>query len=181
MLCDMCGKAPATVHMTQVIDGHKREMRLCVNCAGQEAAETGMSWPGPSFHQLLGGLLGSESAFGGLAAARGGGGLRCPNCGLTFADFRRLGHLGCSECYPTFAEQLEPVLRRIQGSTTHTGKLPVKAAGALKLRRKRERLEQELKELIEKEAYEQAAVVRDKIRALDAMQRNGRSFQDQRR
>lgn len=159
--------------MTQIVDGNKREMRLCTNCAGQGAAETGLSWPGPSFHKLLGGLLGSEGAFGGLAATHGGAGLRCPNCGLTYGDFRRLGHLGCSECYATFAEPLDPMLRRIQGSTVHAGKIPVKAAGALKKRRQRERLEQELQELIEKEAYEQAAVIRDKLRALDTADDNG--------
>src|SRR5690625_2048545 len=139
--------------MKQVINDESRELHLCVECAAAEASEKGMSWSGPSFHQLLGGLLGSEGTPGGVARD---GGARCPNCGLSFADFRRLGHFGCSQCYETFAEPLDPVLRRIQGGTTHTGKIPAKAAGALKTRRRRERLEIQLKELIEREEYEQA-------------------------
>lgn len=173
MMCERCGQSPATVHMKQVINDDKRESHLCVDCATEEAVETGISWPAPSFHQLLGGLLGSESPWSGYAAG-GGGGVRCPNCGLSFADFRRLGHFGCSECYVTFAEPLEPVLRRIQGGTTHTGKIPTKAAGALQLRRQREQLESELQELVAREEYEQAAILRDKLRALEqrGMDRN---------
>lgn len=159
--------------MKQVVNEEKRESHLCVDCAAEEAAETGMSWPGPSFHQLLGGLLGSEGAWKGFAGGDDERG-RCPNCGLTFADFRRLGHFGCSQCYETFAEPLDPMLRRIQGGTTHSGKIPVKAAGALRMRRQRERLEQKLQDLIVREEYEQAAVVRDKLRALEQEPLNGR-------
>lgn len=66
------------------------------------------------------------------------------------------------------------MLRRIQGGTTHSGKIPVKAAGALRMRRQRERLEQKLQDLIVREEYEQAAVVRDKLRALEQESLNGR-------
>ncbi len=147
------------------MNGETREWNLCVDCAAAEASESGLAWPGPSFHQLLGGLLGSE-ALGRASKGARGGDVRCPNCGLSFADFRRLGHFGCSQCYETFAEPLEPGLRRIQGGTTHAGKIPSRAAGALKRRREREKLEMQLKEYIEREEYEKAAVVRDKLRAL---------------
>lgn len=172
-MCERCGQKPATVHMKQVINDDKRELHLCVDCAAAEASGSGLSWSGPSFHQLLGGLLGSEGPWGGLGA--GSGHVRCPNCGLSFADFRRLGHFGCSQCYDTFSGPLEPVLRRIQGGTTHAGKVPVKAAGALKLRREKEMLERQLQEFIRQEEYEQAAKVRDKLRALQRGTFNGKA------
>lgn len=173
MLCERCGQKPAAVHMKQVINDDKRELHLCVDCAAAEASGTGFSWSGSSFHQLLGGLLGSESPWSGVGP--GDARTRCPDCGLSFADFRRLGHFGCSQCYDTFSGPLESVLRRIQGGTTHEGKIPVKAAGALKLRRERESLERRLQEFIEQEEYEQAAKVRDQLRALERGSFNGKA------
>ena len=55
----------------------------------------------------------------------------CPNCGRDFADFSRSGKIGCSVCYEVFHEQLEPILRRVHGTSSHTGKVPVKAGNAV--------------------------------------------------
>lgn len=173
MRCDQCKQAPATVHVTQVVNDVKRESHLCDDCAGKATEDTGMSWPGISFHQLLGGLLAPDS-MAGMTSASSPTGDRCPNCGLTFADFRRLGHLGCSECHVTFEKPLEPVLRRIHGGTVHAGKIPAKAAGPLKARRELDRLREELTEAIGKEEYERAAELRDRIRVLERQQQNGR-------
>ncbi len=176
MLCDACKQAEATVHVTQIVNGEKRESHLCEACARREGE--GM-WLEPVFsvHKLLGGLLDVE-AGGGFGAAPARSRVRCPNCGLTFADFKRLGHLGCSQCYETFDQQLEPVLRRIHGGTTHTGKVPARAGSALRRRREVERLRQELQAAVAKEEYERAAELRDRLRSLeqaetDAGSRNG--------
>lgn len=173
MRCDECKQAPATVHITQVVNDMKRESHLCDDCAEKATEDVGMGWPGISFHKLLGGLLAPEGVAGLASAAPKTGG-RCPNCSLTFADFRRLGHLGCSECHVAFEQQLEPVLRRIHGGTVHAGKIPAKAAGPLKTRRELDRLRQELNEAIGKEEYERAAALRDRIRVLERQQQNGR-------
>lgn len=173
MLCDECKQAQATVHITQIVNDTRREKHLCEDCAGKASGEISMAWPGTSFNKLLGGLLAPES-MAGLASAPSSTGGRCPNCGLTFADFRRLGHLGCSECHVAFSEQLEPVLRRIHGSTVHAGKIPSRQAGTLKVRRELEQLRQELSEAIGNEEYERAAELRDRIRVLERQQQNGR-------
>lgn len=173
MLCDECKQAPATVHITQIVNDSRREKHLCEDCAGKASGDISIAWPGISFNKLLGGLFAPEG-MAGLASASQGTGNRCPNCGLTLADFRRLGHLGCSECHVAFAEQLEPVLRRIHGSTVHAGKIPSRQAGPLKLRRQLEQLRQELAEAIGNEEYERAAELRDRIRVLERQQRNGR-------
>ena len=51
------------------------------------------------------------------------GGTECSFCGLTFADFRRTGRLGCPHCYETFGDQLPRLLRRIHGGVKHVGKV----------------------------------------------------------
>ncbi|HEY8417180.1 MAG TPA: UvrB/UvrC motif-containing protein [Limnochordales bacterium] len=165
MLCDVCKQAEATVHLTQIVNGEKRESHLCEACARKDSDA---AWFEPvfSFNKLLGGLLDPEGATG-LGGPPARARVRCPNCGLTFADFKRLGHLGCSECYETFDQQLEPVLRRIHGNTTHTGKVPAKAGSSLRRRREMERLRQELQAAVAKEEYERAAQLRDRLRALE--------------
>lgn len=173
MRCDECKQAPATVHITKVVNDVKQESHLCDECAGKAAEDAGMAWSGISFHKLLGGLLAPEGVVGPVRSSVMTG-VKCPNCGLTFADFRRLGHLGCSECHVAFEQQLEPVLRRIHGSTEHAGKIPAKAAGPLKVRRELDRLRQELNQAIGNEEYERAAELRDRIRLLERQEQNGR-------
>jgi protein arginine kinase activator len=43
---------------------------------------------------------------------------------LTYQEFAEKGFLGCQECYHTFADKLNPLLKRIHGNTQHSGKQP---------------------------------------------------------
>jgi len=172
MICEDCGSRPATVHVTRIINGQERRWRLCQECA-QERGELGfMAEPSFTFHDILAGLFEPESVLGQVGAKRTR--VRCPSCGLSFADFRRLGHLGCSECYEVFDRQLEPLLRRIHGNTRHAGRAPgshVKQAPqeqASSPEQDLRRLREELNRAIEAEEYEKAAKLRDQIRALEA-------------
>lgn len=166
MMCDECGKRPATVHITKVINGVKSEAHLCQQCAQKHGQIGFFNEPTFTFHNILAGLFEPESVLKEAKDVRSFG--RCPNCGLTFADFRRLGHLGCDKCYETFHAELSPLLRRIHGSTTHTGKVPTgERYGSARIERERRRLEEALKQAIQNEEYEKAAELRDAIRALD--------------
>lgn len=166
--CDECKKRPATVHLTRIINGNKSEAHLCQTCA-QERGDAGfMPEPGFTFHNILSGLFESEGAVAGPKPSAPRTRARCPNCGSSFADFRRLGHLGCSECYAQFERELEPVLRRIHGTTKHVGKAPKGLAGQYQLRRELEALRGELQMAIAREEYERAAQLRDKIRQLES-------------
>ena len=169
-MCDRCGVRPATVHKVRIENGVRTERHLCEPCA----RETG-EWPelsmGPSlFGSTLGELMKSFFDLPGLEApvaeqpARTR--QRCPNCGLSWADFKQLGQLGCSQCYETFERELLPVLKRLHGATEHTGKHPHQKGEAAR-RRTLERLREELRAAIEAEQYERAAQLRDQIRALE--------------
>jgi protein arginine kinase activator len=118
-----------------------------------------------AFHNILAGLFEPEGLLSGAVQARPR--VRCENCGLTFADFRRLGHLGCSECYSQFESLLEPLIKRIHSSDVHTGKTPVRG-GAAKLRYELEEARRQLREAIGTEAYEKAAELRDRIKELES-------------
>ena len=166
MLCEHCQQRPASVHFTRIVNGTKKEEYLCEQCAREKEFWELSIEPEFSIHQLLGAMLGtmgpgtrSESAI-----------VPCPQCGLTFAEFKKTGMLGCSQCYRTFSRQLEPILRRIHGSTQHKGKLPARKGKSLRQQRRIEELKEQLAEAVRNEQFEEAARLRDQIRALQNSQ-----------
>lgn len=166
MLCEECGKRPATVHISKVINGVKSERHLCHECAQAQGQLSFMVEPTVTFHNLLAGLF--EPGKGLKTAQAVKAPSRCPNCGLTFADFRRLGHLGCDGCYDTFHAELEHLVKRIHGSTVHTGKVPVgRRNSAVYKQRELEKMRAALQQAVAKEEYEKAAELRDAIRRLE--------------
>jgi protein arginine kinase activator len=93
--------------------------------------------------------------------------LKCPKCGLTYEDFKKVGRLGCGECYTAFRDALLPLLKRIHGSNQHCGKSPKKAAKVVKAKNELLELKDKLQKAIQREEFEEAAKLRDKIRELE--------------
>ncbi|HIR00636.1 MAG TPA: UvrB/UvrC motif-containing protein [Candidatus Scybalocola faecavium] len=48
--------------------------------------------------------------------------LVCHNCGMTYNEFLKYGKFGCPECVHTFGFLLDDYLKKIQGSCEHCGK-----------------------------------------------------------
>ncbi len=166
MLCDECKKNPATVHITRIVNNQKVERHLCSVCAEKYG---GMHFPfEPTFsiNSLLSGLLNQGVDYGPGAESQSHK-ERCENCGCSFEDFKQTGRLGCSECYRVFAPNIEPILRRIHGSSNHSGKVPLRYEGQIHASRKIDTLRAKLAKLIEKEEFEEAAAVRDEIKELE--------------
>ncbi len=164
MLCDICHKNEATVHLTEIIDNQITELHLCEECARQKGAQMEQ-------HFGLADLLAGLADLGQQFEVKGKAEVKCPNCGLTYQDFRRIGRLGCSECYQAFKDSLGILLKRIHGSTQHLGRTPAKAAVAVQKRPEIDMLRTKLQRAIEMEEFEEAARLRDKIRALEAKKR----------
>ncbi len=167
MLCPECGKRPATLHYTKIVNGEKTETHLCESCA----QEKGEYMPGFdnsfSFHNLLSGLLNFDMAgteSNNIAQPQQVP--RCATCGLTYNQFSKIGRFGCSDCFETFRDRLDPLLRRIHGSTTHHGKIPERTKGEIKVKRELEELREQLVRAVEAEEFETAAELRDQIRSL---------------
>lgn len=167
MFCQECGKKPATLHFTKIINGEKTEFHICESCA----REKGEGIPGApnsfSIHSLLSGLLDFEHI--------GSSGINdikpksayCEECGLTYAQFTKIGRFGCSSCYREFADKLDPLLKRVHGSTVHIGKIPKRSGGQIQYKREIEQLRRDLQTKIEREEFESAAQLRDQIRGLE--------------
>ena len=161
MLCDDCGSNAACVHMIKILDGVKTEKHLCEVCAssaGEACFSTGIHF---SVNDLV------KAMFSQALDTSTESELKCPNCGMDFADFSRSGRIGCGVCYVVFNEKLEPILRRVHGTSFHTGKVPLKAGNTVRLRLKVKGLRQELDVSVQREDYESAAKIRDSIRLLE--------------
>ena len=91
----------------------------------------------------------------------------CTNCGMTYENFRNTGKFGCSHCIDSFKGRLKPVIKSIQGYDRHIGKIPKRAGGDYKIQMDIERLKNDLKGAVEREEYELAAELRDKINDLE--------------
>ena len=160
MKCEKCGKNEATTHIRSVVNGVVREYNLCSTCA----AESGYS--GGTNNSLAGMLASMFGEF--LNTGIPANTVKCPICGATFSDIAKSGKVGCAECYKTFQSDLMPYLKRVHGSTKHVGVVPNSAPIMVVNKEETvETLRMELNRLVSEERYEEAAVVRDKIKEME--------------
>ena len=166
MVCDICNKNNATVHLTEIINDKVVEMHICQVCAQAKAEELNK-------HLNISGFLGSlADMVGGLPSERRL--LRCPSCGLSYEDFKKKGRLGCGKCYETFRIFLLPLLKKIHSSVTHVGKAPTSLDKQVSGKLKVTELDQRLRRAIQLEEYEEAAKLRDKIKGLEKSRKKGK-------
>lgn len=160
MKCEKCGKNTATTHIHSVVNGVVRDYNLCSACASQ----SGYSG---SAHNSIAGML--ASMFGEfMSEGISKNSPCCPVCGATFSDIAKTGKVGCSECYKTFSNELMPYLKRVHGSTKHVGVVPNKAPiMVVQNEETPDSLRMQLNRLVAEEKYEEAAVIRDKIKELE--------------
>ncbi|SDJ09778.1 UvrB/UvrC motif-containing protein [Natribacillus halophilus] len=171
MQCQECNHRQATLHFTKIVNAKKTEMHLCEVCAKEKGDEL----PGSnsySIHDLLSGLLNLDPSMGAGADyakhMKQEEVLRCQKCGLFYKDFVKNSRFGCSHCYQAFSANLDPILKRVHGGNhTHTGKIPKRQGGRLKLQKEVLSLKEKMQKHIDNEEFELAADVRDRIRELE--------------
>ncbi|MCI8383489.1 MAG: hypothetical protein HFJ33_01185 [Clostridia bacterium] len=184
MLCDNCGKKEANVRYSENINGRKKELSLCEECS-KKLGITREEFSLPiDFSNFFGEFLedfGTTEFMPLLSEMKT---LTCGSCGYTFEDIINTGKLGCGNCYDVFEERLDPILRRMQGANRHTGrigkvldhKIEQKMVKQENIEGKKqeekslsklESKQQELKQAIKEERYEDAAKIRDEIKKLE--------------
>ncbi len=147
MLCDKCGKYQATTHYKSLINGELTEQHLCSNCA----ADLNFSFP-----NIFASVFAKNEELETI---------RCSCCGSSFADIKKEGKAGCSQCYSVFYEKLLPSLNLLHGNVKHikSNEISKKESPTDIINKKK----LELKKAIEEENYEQAALLRDEIKILE--------------
>jgi len=149
------------VHLTQIASDKMQKVDLCEECAKTK----GVNDPtGFSLADLLLGLGASQE----IEQAAGGVEVKCSRCGFTQADFKKAGRLGCPECYKTFSDALEGLLKTMHKGTRHVGKVPESLRQTRDLSDRVKSLEKKLGKAIENEDFEEAALLRDEIKQAKA-------------
>ena len=164
MKCQHCEK-PATFHITELTEPTGPQiLHLCEEHARgyltEESASPAASVAGVLAKQLKLGQTADELAK--LDQKE------CPVCGITFYDFRNAGRLGCPYDYTAFEKDLVPLLINIHDAQLHSGKRPRRLAPSADRQAELIRLRREMEEAVEREDYERASEIRDRIRALEA-------------
>ncbi|MFW6133942.1 MAG: UvrB/UvrC motif-containing protein [Elusimicrobiota bacterium] len=167
MLCDICKKREANVFIKKMVNGKIVEYNLCEVCAS-EMMPSSIDFSGfdKDFFSGLSDMLAGFSDIEQVGKIEKE--LKCEKCGTSFGDFQKRGRLGCDRCYDTFSDKLEVLLNRLQGSAHHSGKSPPNIEKKMEIGR----LKKDLQDAVEKEEYERAAVIRDKIRDLEKKKSN---------
>lgn len=177
MLCSKCHKREAKVYYTEISNDEKKEQFLCEECAAEYTSFPNQSKSG---EMTIGGLLSSiiSNYYKGTMSKIDEEQLKlqCPTCHMTYEQLMKEGKFGCADCYRVFQAVMEKGIRQIQGAEEHTGKHPVGYKKAeepdeIKLT-EIDKLSIELQTAIQREEYEEAARLRDKIKELKEKEKN---------
>lgn len=164
MICQICGKNPATVHFTEIHDNKMSEMHVCERCAEERGLQGAPKKQKFDFGDVVAGMVDGMTS----TEEERVGHVVCPRCAMPYSSFKETGRLGCADCYTAFQFQLRPLLRRIHGDTRHRGKVPSRDGEGAARSRMIHRLHDELQRAIEREEFEHAAGIRDEIKRLEA-------------
>lgn len=160
--CQICGKR-ASISLTQIINGQISELALCEECARKNGLfdPQTLTFAEKFFPEELKAKMDKlvrdlSERMEEAAEKRPETNdilVRCPACGFNLSTFRKTGRVGCADCYTVFASELaqESGCEEAPGNETPDERL---------------QLERELREAIEREDYEQAAILRDRLKNL---------------
>ncbi len=201
MICDECHEREAVISITEIVNGVRSERHLCSVCAARKTAlePSITAFANTSFlGNLLASVLGltqDKDTPENLKKTN----LVCPTCHMTYNEFLKFGTFGCPDCYRTFNFLLDGYFKKIHGNFEHTGKHPAahgetvhvvqldpaafeeSAGQAVEKDRdiaitvddpsSEEELRAALNRAVAREEYEEAARIRDIIRAMKGSQR----------
>ena len=180
MLCEKCQKNPATIKMQQFINGAKKEINMCQNCANTFGIPISLDGINNleipiSLEHLFQGFMQQFSAKNFTPTAEANVNTAkpttpspCRRCGMTFDEFSKGTKLGCDACYQAFNMSINSLLKNVQGSTKHIGKVPQRGGASLLQRRTVDKLRTQLKQAVIAENFEEAARLRDEIRNIES-------------
>ena len=178
MKCEICHKGDATTAYTHIVDDEKKTLLLCTACLPSEMKVTSefvvnsdltksSSLDSHSHDPQIPKLKKKAKVDFSSAPIMGGVNEEsCSKCGMAYKQFKKVGRLGCSNCYTTFQSYLGPLIKKIHGADKHCGKSwnDVKQSGMPFTEMSLKELNLQLQKAVDREAFEKAAEIRDLIR-----------------
>jgi protein arginine kinase activator len=111
--CQRCQTEAAKVHVTEIDrEGGKVLLHLCEGCA------KGHGLPAPTPPTVLAVFKELVDKANTVSRPRD---RQCPECGITFAEFKAKGRFGCAHDYDVFLARVVPLLERVHGASEHVG------------------------------------------------------------
>lgn len=160
--CQNCGENPANLWVTKIMNGQVSKQHLCDDCfrklSGHSLPFT-LALPINIMNPLLG--VGDT-----VKPYKSTDFKVCKNCSTSWSDFLQTGFLGCIKCYDSFKENLSPLIKDIHSSLSYKGKVPKRLPEGIKIKASLQQLKQRLFSSIDKEDYEEAARIRDRMNKL---------------
>lgn len=175
MLCQKCYKKTASVFISSIINGKETRIYLCDECAKDYSLLNFNFQDLFSIKDVIDKFkededISKEEKKENLLMIDNNSeekSITCPNCYSTYDEYRQTGKLGCSRCYEIFKKQLKPILKNIYGYEEYIGKTPKKDDNHIYISKEIRILKEDLNRAIEREEYEKAADIRDKIKNLE--------------
>lgn len=163
MKCELC-ENKATVFYMQAMQGGQKKIVLCDRCAEERGLLD------PDAFSMVSILMDEtpEQAQPIQPVSLADVAQSCEHCGFTIEDYRKVGRLGCSQCYDAFRGEILPALTKMHHGVMHAGKVPSGMADFIALRKKLEKMQADLAKAIETENFEEAVSLRDEIKELEA-------------
>lgn len=156
-------QSPKTVHISLKVGDETKTVSL----SAKQAAEIGFHSPFDDTPLPLASILASLFGDSSIKTLVDSSPIACPECGLTYNEFTRVGRLSCGKCYETFRSKLEPIMVQLHGAANHVGQTPDEPADEHQQVHEAERLRELLQEAIDAEQYEKAAALRDRLEQLE--------------
>jgi protein arginine kinase activator len=153
--------------LKRTINEKKIEINLCEDCARETGNIILPFFDG--FGSIFSGLIGYNSPQPANKVAKN---KACMGCGETLEQFYSTGKFGCAKCYDTFSEELVPLLKKIHGSSQYVSAAKEENGEKAIMDPEMVELKLQLKQAIEQEDFENAAVLRDKIKQLEEQPEN---------
>ena len=155
-ICDNCGENPANIHIRQIVNGKESEHYICSKCA-QNMQKKFLSFL--KMNNFMTGMMQNVEPDA--------EGKVCPVCKFDINKIRKLGKVGCAECYDVFEKELEPVLtqlniKKAKVENEDSEERVIQESIFVRI----DKLQDELNHAVLDEKYERAAELRDEIAML---------------
>lgn len=158
MICNICEKKEAIIHVHQIIGNKKRNLNICERCAEKNGITNFDDNVEVNIANLFSGLFDEGNVFKNRKMN-----IMCNTCGTTYKEFNDTNKMGCNECYSTFNKLIRFKLKKLSHEKQYTGKLPESLASYKIFFVDMEKLKSRLEEAVEMEDYEKAAVIKGKL------------------
>lgn len=165
MLCDSCGKRNAIIAYTNMKETKIEIVHLCAKCA-EEKMKGDLDFNNIITEKVADFIDGifkmstQDSDDDNLIKKS------CPNCNTTLNEVVKENKVGCETCYEVFKVEINNLLKNMESSSIHKGKIPKNGDISFLNRKTKLDLLNKLNVAIELEEYEEAAKLRDEINSL---------------